>query len=154
MGPYIQVATFCADVSRDAVTSNLSISRFITVANVKLIGEAANQPPGEPTAIATTLVVTMWAGGLTGVHRVQIVPVDPQEQRQEPLYSADVNFRGDSPLEGHDVIMRIVMPLFEGLYWFEVVVSAPDGSDQRTIGRIPLDVHIEREGRDPETPSG
>jgi hypothetical protein len=147
MGPYIQVATFCEDVTRDEVTKNLTVSRFVTGANLGMIGGPKKMPP---LSIAPfPLVVTMWAGELVGSYRLRIVPEDPQGRTLEAAYETEVEFTDES-LSGVDLILRLpTLVSEEGIYFFGVVISALDGSDERTIARIPLKVQYSRVATSP-----
>lgn len=142
MGPYIQVATFCEEVDRDPTTNNLSVQRFVTEANMVLVGGPRKMPPLPLTPFP--LVVTIWAGGIVGRHRVRIVPEDPHGNKLEPVHDGEADF-ADTPLAGLDLVLRLPMLVTEeGLYFFYVIVSTLDSSSEWTIARIPLQVHYHR----------
>ena len=151
MGPYIQVATFCEDVTRDKNTQNLTVSRFVTSATLGLIDGPKKMPPLPLPPLF--LVVTIWGGGITGVHRLRIVPEDPQGRKLDPAYDSEVEFV-DDPLSGVDLILRPPMLVTEeGIYFFDVIISAPDDSAEQTIARVPLKVHYSRVAASPRVVS-
>jgi hypothetical protein len=146
MGPYIQVATFCEEVTRDQNTQSLTVSRFVTAATLGMINGPRTMPP---LPIPYPLVVTMWGGGITGSHRVRIVPEDPHGDRLDPVYDKTFEFL-DDPLYGLDLVLQLpTLVTREGIYLFAVIISAPDGSDERTVGRVPLQVSYSRVPADP-----
>jgi hypothetical protein len=140
MGPYIQVATVCRDVSREQGTNSLTVTGFTTLAHIDLKGlpQDIQEPP-----IQLTLIATLWAGDEVGQHRVEIVPVAPNGQRRQPVESVVIDFP-DAPMAGHDVILKFAISLPAGLNWFDVTFAAPDGSGERVIARIPLNVQYQR----------
>ena len=133
-GPYIQLATFCERVLREA-DGVISLVRVIDVINHTARGP--NAPRDMPEVrYPLMLVITIKSGKTRGRHDVRIVPEMPSGETM-PSVTISVQMEGEH--RGVNLVNELDIPYkLEGLYWFNVYF------DDRLFTRIPLQVQYSR----------
>lgn len=134
-GPHVQVATFCEKVliEQDGVLSVIrAIDRFMLSGNV-----AAGAPPELPEGgiLQATLLIVLRSGDAQGRHPVVIRAQQPSGMYL-PDQSFDATFERDE--RSVNLILNMALPIVEGLYWFEVLVS------ETLLTRVPLRIMYQR----------
>ncbi|HTQ69787.1 MAG TPA: hypothetical protein VMI13_13950 [Solirubrobacteraceae bacterium] len=137
-GPYVQVAAFCEKVIVDRNVGNLSLIGLVETVTNTAVGEEVpdEMPPFSLGAI--TLAVCLWADKAKGRYTVKVRPENPIGEQMAPLTSP-VQF--ESGARGVNLIVPMNLQIdHEGLYWFDVLLSAGSGYEDRLLTRIPLEV--------------
>jgi hypothetical protein len=141
-GPYIQTATFCERVLREA-DGVLSLIRVVDViTHTERRPDAPEQMP--EVHYPMDLLISLKSGTARGRHEITIIPEQPSGETLQPI-TISVNMEGEN--KGANIHSRIDIPYkFEGLYWFKILF------DRQTITRIPLEVRYSRILTGPPTP--
>lgn len=131
-GPFIQVAAVVERVlhERDDV---LSLIRLVDRLQIQVAGVEGGPVPDElpEGQIDLTLVLCFKSGDARGRHKISIQPELPSGQSMGER-TVDVHFDGDE--RGANLILNVVLPAIEGLYWIPVRVNG------RELTRVPYRV--------------
>jgi hypothetical protein len=135
-GPYVLAAVFCEKVlqERDGVISAIRIIDQLTQA------AAGPDPPQAmpPFLSELTMLVSLKAGDARGRHGVKIRPEAPGGF-QLPAIEQAITFQAGAG--GVNLIMQVALPIaYEGVYWFDVILTGPRPQEDRLLTRIPLEV--------------
>ena len=133
-GPYLKAAAFCESVieGKDGVLSLIRIIDRLTITS------AGSEAPAEmpPFESVLRLVLMFISGRARGNQTVQ-VRVERPDGTHSDAWSGTVFFEGED--RGANLVMEIATRFqFEGLYWFDVMLS----DEQMT--RIPFRVIYQR----------
>lgn len=142
-GPYVNIATFCERVLREAD----GVASLIRVVDVITHNERGPNPPLEMPEIRypLTLFINLKSGTTRGRREITIIPEQPSGESLEPR-SLSANFEGEG--KGVNITSRIDIPYkYEGLYWFIIEFEG------RVITRIPLEVRYSKMVTGRATPS-
>lgn len=133
-GPFVQVATFCEKVLREA-DGVISLIRIVDQVNHVARGPAA--PVDMPEVrYPLTLVLTLKSGRARGRHEITIQPELPSGQTL-PTATMSVQLEGTG--KGVNVVSPVDIPYkLQGLYWFSIRF------DGAIITRVPLEVRYSR----------
>ena len=133
-GPYVSMATFCEKVlqERDGVLSVIrAVERVLVTINAP--GAPAELPEGG--VYTTTLLVALKSDDAQGRHPITIRAQKP-DGTNLPNQSFDVMFEQGE--RGVNLILEMGLPMIEGLYWFDVLVS------DVLLTRVPLRIMYQR----------
>ena len=133
-GPYVQVATFCERILREAD----GVLSLIRVVDIITHPEHGPSPPEEMPEFhfPLFLVITLKSGTARGRHNVTIIPEQPSGELLPPI-TVSVLLEGEG--KGVNISSRIDFPYkMEGLHWFNVQF------DGQIITRLPLEVRYSR----------
>jgi hypothetical protein len=140
-GPHVQVAAFCEKVIVDQQTGALSLIGLVeTVTNAAVGTEVPDEMP--PFSLgAVTLAVCLWADQARGRYAVKIRPEDPSGYQMAPITSP-IQFEGGA--RGVNLISPMNLLIeHEGTYWFDILLSAGSGHEDRLLTRVPLEVRYQ-----------
>lgn len=144
LGPYLQIATLCERVLREAD----GVSSLIRIVDTVTHHEHGPNPPEEMPEFhfPLTLFICFKSGRARGRHEISIIPEQPSGESLTPMI-VSVNLEGEN--KGVNIASRIDIPYkYEGLYWFRVEF------DKKLVTRIPLEVRYSRIVTGPSGPSG
>lgn len=141
-GPYVQLATFCERILREA-DGVVSIIRVVDVITHAARGPTAPEEMPE-FHYPLFLVINLRSGSTRGRHDVTIIPEQPSGETLPPI-SVSVNMEGEG--KGVNIASQMDIPFkLEGLYWFNIQF------DKQVITRIPLEVRYSRMVTGPSNP--
>lgn len=136
-GPHLIMAVLCEKVLQEG-DGVLSVIRIIDQLTQTSVGPDA--PEHMPPFIAQnlTMVVTIKADQARGRYGVRIRPEAPGGIQLPHVEQAITISPGPS---GMNLVMPMVFPVSEeGVYWFDVFLTAPTGQADRLLTRVPLEV--------------
>ncbi len=149
-GPHLVMAVLCEKVlhERDGV---LSIIRVIDQLTQTAVGPEA--PEQMPPFIADnlTMIVTIKADQARGRYGVKIRPEAPGGIQLPPIEQAITISNGPG---GVNLVIPMALPISaEGVYWFDVFLTAPTAQPDRLLTRVPLEVQYSPQRLAPASPS-
>ena len=133
-GPYVQVATLCERVLREAD----GVISLIRIVDRVTHTERGSNPPQDMPEIhyPLNIVLTLKSGTARGRHDVTMTPEQPSGETLPPI-TLSVNMEVEN--KGVNIVSPIDIPLkYEGLYWIKI------DFDGTVITRIPLEVRYSR----------
>jgi len=133
-GPFVQMATFCEKVlqERDGVLSVIRAVERVLV-TVDAPGAPAELPEG--TVFQTTLLLALKSGDAQGRYQV-VLRAEQPDGTHLPEQTFDAMFEQGE--RGVNLIIGMGLPMIEGLYWFDVLVS------DVLLTRVPLRIMYQR----------
>jgi len=131
-GPYVQFATICDRVLREA-DGVLSIIRAVDRVIITADPEAPSELP--EGRLTLTLVVSLKSDDARGRHPVTIQVHEPSGIAEEPK-ALEALFEGEE--RGVNLLVDFDLVAKEGLYWFDI------GIHDRLLTRVPLRVIYQR----------
>lgn len=148
-GPHLLMAALCEKVlqEQDGV---LSIIRVIDQLTQTAVGPDA--PEHMPPFIAQNLsmVVAIKADQARGRYGVRIRPEAPGGIQLPHVEQAVTLSPGPG---GMNLVMPMTFPVSEeGVYWFDVSLTAPTGQPDRLLTRVPLQVQYSPQRSGPAPP--
>jgi hypothetical protein len=142
-GPYVQLATFCERILREAD----GVISLIRVVDTITHNERGPNAPEEMPEFhyPLFLIIILKSGTARGRHEITITPEQPSGETLQPM-TMSVNMEGEG--KGVNITSRIDIPYrLEGLYWFNIQFN------KQIITRIPLEVRYSRMVTGPAKPT-
>jgi hypothetical protein len=135
-GPHVQAALICENVIEDK-QGVLSLIRVVDEIARTVVGPDAPDEM-EPFVTDLKMVIMLKADGARGRSSIKIRPSEPSGRDLAPM---------QTPIHltpGYGGV-NLLIPLqfrveYEGVYWFDILLSAGSGHDDQLLSRVPLHV--------------
>jgi hypothetical protein len=133
-GPHVIAAAVCDKVLQET-DGVLSLIRVVDRMVIQVAGNQAPPELPEGGGVSITFAVLLRSGDARGRHPVAI-GVEAPDGRSLPPQQIDVMF--ESPDTGANIVLNLVIPAMEGIYWLTVSVEG------RELTRSPLRIMYQR----------
>ena len=141
-GPHVAVAVLCERV----ITEGDGVLSLIRIVDRVTQSATGPDPPDlMPAFIVDNLqmVLALKSDQARGRHRIKLVIEDPSTTRT-PVTENDVNLSPGN--QGINVVIPVKLGLeLEGVYWIDVILSAPRGQEDKLMTRVPIEVVYQRQ---------
>lgn len=136
-GPHLHMAVLCEKVLTEG-DGVLSIIRVIDQLTQTAVGP--DPPEQMPPFLADnlTMVITIKADQARGRYGIKIRPEAPGGIQLPEIEQPITISAGPG---GVNLVMPMVLPVSgEGVYWFDVFLTAPGPQEDRLLTRVPLEI--------------